>query len=617
MRSKLSFQKNAFRQTYIKLLHDQRPLWIGLIQKYGVIIPKILLVGLLLGGFLILYFYNSPASALYLTYPNYQIKEVAAIPMMDTYIAEGQPDRDFINDQFLRIGFDTNGSTGHRGLQRSILTWNLSALPRQSTINSATFSLWLTGGEKSTALAVQIQRSTAPLPSPLTWNSYNASLPVLANPVVINVSVDLIEYRWDLKTLLQNWSNNQPDDNILTLVMSGGENVSWDHERFFASSDCTDAECGGRKPRLLIRFEEPTPTPTLTGTATLTPTNTSSPTPTATPTPGIKTIRLLNAPVSALTGGDFVTYTIELANGPFDLSNVQVSNPLPEEMELVNNSMSLPPAWTPVVTERTIGWARSTLPAEATVRLVYRAQRHTPTPTPTNTMAVTAPTTPATTLTETPATPTPTSTLTLPPMTMTPSVTPTITPTASPTVARLTITKTGPDAVASGTAIRYVLTVNNSFTRTLTGLTILDVIPVGAEVVDFGGGAISMPPSVMMQWQVPLLNAQRAVTRTFAIRLTANRSQVINDLYFVDVIENGVLHLRAVGKDPVVTTIIGGVLEPLSVLLSLPTLSLTSTVPITNYGAMVTWEYPGFDGQLVSGSVRNPWYRTYLPFIPR
>jgi hypothetical protein len=75
--------------------------------------------------------------------------------------------------------------------------------------------------------------------------------------------------------------------------------------------------------------------------------------------------------------------------------------------------------------------------------------------------------------------------------------------------------------------------------------------------------------------------------------------------------------LRAVGKDPVVTTIMGGTLEPLQVTLFPATLPLTATTPITNNGAIVTWEYPGFDGQLVSNGVRNPPWRLYMPFIPR
>jgi uncharacterized repeat protein (TIGR01451 family) len=360
-----------------------------------------------------------------------------------------------------------------------------------------------------------------------------------------------------------------------------------------------------------VWINEIQPPPTLTPTVTDTPAATATPTITPTPTPGIKTIRLHNDPQRELAGDDTVIYTIDLENGPFALTKVMVSNALPNEMMLVTDSMTGPADWVPSVKDRTIQWERSTLPEGATAQFAYRAVRYTPTSTPTPTLVATEPLTPTSTATATgtsgvPSTPTPVA-----------SPVDTVTETPTSVSTNLAITKIGPAEVAIGQDIRYHLIVTNPFTRPLTGMTIVDVIPVGAEVVDFGGGAMTMPPSAMLQWQVPVLNAQSTVTRTFAIRLPISRRLVVNDLYFVDVIENGVLRLRAVGKDPVVTTIMGGTLEPLQVTLFPATLPLTATTPITNNGAIVTWEYPGFDGQLVSNGVRNPPWRLYMPFIPR
>lgn len=367
---------------------------------------------------------------------------------------------------------------------------------------------------------------------------------------------------------------------------------------------------------------QPRPTPT--------PTSTATPTPIPTPTPGIQSIRLRNEPQGELLDGDEVTYTIEVQNGTFPLTDLVVSNVIPEQMELTTDSIQAPVAWTTDVADRTISWLFSSLPASSTVTLLYRAQRHTPTATPTatNTDVAATPTatetptsTPSPTATEgqTTSTPTATATQTATPtassVAETPTASPTSTVTATPTATstELTITKSGPAAVPVGANIVYTLTVTNPLTRSLTGLTIFDLVPVGSEVVNFGGGSTTMPPSQMIQWQVPLLNANSFVTRTFAIQLTMSTSQIRNELYFVDVIANGELVMRAVGEAPVVTTIDPPSGIDQSALLGVATPPATNP-PIINAGALAEWVYPGFSGQQLSNSVRNP-FQLYLPVI--
>jgi len=170
--------------------------------------------------------------------------------------------------------------------------------------------------------------------------------------------------------------------------------------------------------------------------------------------------------------------------------------------------------------------------------------------------------------------------------------------------------------VPVGANIVYTLTVTNPLTKSLTGLTIFDLVPVGTEVVNFGGGSTTMPPSQMIQWQIPLLNANSSVTRTFAIQLTMSTNQIRNELYFVDVIANGELVMRAVGEDPVVTTIEPPSNIDQSVLSGAATPPATNP-PIINEGALVEWEYPGFSGQQLSNSVRNPPFQLYLPILQR
>jgi hypothetical protein len=163
--------------------------------------------------------------------------------------------------------------------------------------------------------------------------------------------------------------------------------------------------------------------------------------------------------------------------------------------------------------------------------------------------------------------------------------------------------------------IVYTIRVTNNFTRPLTGLTIWDVIPVGARVVDLGGGSTTMPPLQMIQWQAPVLNAQDSLTRNFTVRLLVNSGEIRNELYFVDVMENGALVMRAVGAEPVVTTILPS--SPLDYL-SLPTATtnLTDTLIITNVGATVKWEYTSISSQMTSGPAYNAPFHLYLPFAP-
>lgn len=381
----------------------------------------------------------------------------------------------------------------------------------------------------------------------------------------------------------------------------------------------------------------PTATVTETAPPTITPTLTATPT----PTPGIKSIRLRNEPPGEIKENSVVTYIIEVENGPYPLTTVVVRNPIPEQMALVPDSVLAPTPWQATVVEDTVQWLQSEMAAGERVRLVYEARRFTSTSTPTPTItptdlatltptvsatgtepvetpsvtttvpSVTMMPTPATPITGTPTSAVPTNTVTEPPS---PTPTTTVTPNVPPD--RLTITKSGPTSVLADADIVYVIRVTNEFTRSLTGLTIQDLIPVGAEVIDFGGGSMTMPPSPMIQWQVPLLNPQTSVTRTFAIRMLMSTNEVRNEVYFVDVIENGMLVMRATGEIRVITTISSGTIDGNFVYTAgeNPFFPLS---PVTNEGATVRWHYttdPDYNGELLSNWVRNP-FQQYMPIM--
>jgi len=551
-------------------------------------------------------------------------------PIADAYVVSGLPTQSTTQAQYILIGYDQALRPPFQEMQ-ALMRFQLPAGLQDKVVESAFLSLYLSPAftTQSTPLTVSAQLVTDEWTEndafELTWQRREA-FNVLSAPITTTqIAATPGWYRWDLRDLVQDWVDQKRGD-ILGIILIGTTN-NLEHKRSFFSKDCLVSDCGqsgsvdDKRPKLELIFALPTPT------STSTPTNT--PTQTPTPTPGIKSIRLRNEPQGELLGGDEVTYTIELQNGTFPLADLVVRNALPDQMELVTDTIAAPLAWATDVADRTITWLLPTLPASDTVKLVYRAQRHTPTvtPTPTNTALVTTPTatetptpTPSPTATEGLTTSTPTSTATPTASsvagTATASPTPTVTTTPTATSADLTITKSGPAAVPVGANIVYTLTVTNPLTKSLTGLTIFDLVPVGTEVVNFGGGSTTMPPSQMIQWQIPLLNANSSVTRTFAIQLTMSTNQIRNELYFVDVIANGELVMRAVGEDPVVTTIEPPSNIDQSVLSGAATPPATNP-PIINEGALVEWEYPGFSGQQLSNSVRNPPFQLYLPILQR
>lgn len=154
----------------------------------------------------------------------------------------------------------------------------------------------------------------------------------------------------------------------------------------------------------------------------------------------------------------------------------------------------------------------------------------------------------------------------------------------------------------------------NLLPTTLTGLTIFDLVPIGAEIVDFGGGSTTMPPAQMIQWQVAFMNPGSSVTRTFTILPNVGMTQIRNELYFVDVTENGKLVMRAVGQTPTVTEIIAARSIEQAAQLGIDT-SLTTDPPIINEGALVEWAYSEVKRQQRSNRVGNP-YQFYLLYFP-
>ena len=292
-------------------------------------------------------------------------------------------------------------------------------------------------------------------------------------------------------------------------------------------------------------------------------------TPIPTPTPGPNSLSLSNSPTSALSTGGIVTYTIDLRNGPHPLSGVVVSNTAPSELVVLSDTVhggAL--GWQSTIQGQQITWTlNQTLPANAADRLSYQAARPTPTPT----------------------------------ITPTPFVLPT----------SLGIVKVGPESVAPGALITYTLRVDNQTPYTLTAVTITDTIPHGLEVVDAGGGAITLTAGSQILWQEPApFGSGETLTKTFSGRVASGVAEVVNHDYQVQALTpilDAETPITAAGIISVTTRVI----EPLPP---------TPEPVIINAGACIQWEYTVLRqsysiGVRCSGPVFNPSQYQWLPFI--
>ncbi len=183
----------------------------------------------------------------------------------------------------------------------------------------------------------------------------------------------------------------------------------------------------------------PTPTPTHS------PSPTHTPTPTVTPTAGVAII-LSNAPTGAIQPGEQIEYSIAYRNGQQAVSSVEISNVIPDYVQLVPNSISVGGTSNGDQPGAEVKWSMAALAPNATGTVLYRVVRPTLTPTSTPSPTHTATNTPLPGVTPPTNTPTPTPTAT-PTNSPTPSPTlrpgepthtPTPTPTATPTGACVT-----------------------------------------------------------------------------------------------------------------------------------------------------------------------------------
>jgi cell division septation protein DedD len=184
------------------------------------------------------------------------------------------------------------------GLQVPLLRFDLSHIPTNSTVLTATLSLYALEKSTQSGLMTRIYEVLAPWDeNGATWQERSAGQPWRKNGAALrcedtacepiaHMGVNEIKrwYTWDITSLAKKWVASPDTNHGMLLFGESSANIAFT----FYSSQSHPYQAAFR-PRLDIVYGEPTPTPTPTATPTETPTPTptatATPTPTDTPTP--------------------------------------------------------------------------------------------------------------------------------------------------------------------------------------------------------------------------------------------------------------------------------------------------------------------------------------------
>jgi hypothetical protein len=199
-------------------------------------------------------------------------------PVADTYVQDDRPDENFASATFLRVGEFQEFCADARAFVR----FDLSAIPANATINSATLRLYLRYGNAGSK-RIDVHRIAESWNlGTVTWNnqpSYSA-----ASYAYALVGTTNAWYTWDVTTLVSFWNTGYYTNHGFAL---DGLLADCNWREF-------DSLTGANAPQLVIDYTLPTATPTRTATqtATRTPSLTltaagtlPSPTPSRTHTP--------------------------------------------------------------------------------------------------------------------------------------------------------------------------------------------------------------------------------------------------------------------------------------------------------------------------------------------
>ena len=160
----------------------------------------------------------------------------------DTYIASNNPNGNYASASNLAIGYNSGGP----GAMRMLLQFNLSSIPTNATVNSATVYLYQYAASGISSMGFQAQYAVSPWSEyNATWNNSNyiggAPLPVGYFPNTLG---------WlavNSTNLFRSWVNGQEPN--YGLIITGNEDPAANSSRYFYSSNS-----GSNRPYVDINY---------------------------------------------------------------------------------------------------------------------------------------------------------------------------------------------------------------------------------------------------------------------------------------------------------------------------------------------------------------------------
>ena len=293
------------------------------------------------------------------------------------------------------------------------------------------------------------------------------------------------------------------------------------------------------------------------------------PAPTPTPTlPSVSLdIQIKNNPVHWIAPGEEIEYTIRYENNNDErVSSVTVENVIPENTELVNDSLQPQGTVNSSGDAGSVIWTFDEVDSGDGGELSYKVRRALPTPTPATTVKK-----------------------------------------------PMSIGLSGPTVVDEDETIRYHLTVTSEVPIELTGLVVTNELPYGAEYVPDSGG--QLVNGNVVQWTLSSLPAdipgppRIPSTATFEYKVKAPHT-IVNSNYRVvaDPPSGSGPGPVGLGRDMVITKV--GETDPEGP---------GDGMVIINEGATISWEYASIVSKTSANEVRNPGLQkfTYLPVVKR
>ena len=318
--------------------YDRKPFNTYVVFAITILVPLLLIVSLSSHGS------ATPISAL--------SENVTAAPSDDTYVASGKPNEQWATLKTIWVG--SNQADGF-GIQRSLLRFDLSAIPQGSTIQSAELTLTVAATTPNDDNAnITVRRVNGSWAETVTWNQHDASLtpdPEHAQSQSVSTALNQ-NVTWRIQELVQKWANESGRPSSLSLFVTSDAN-SGQHDRAFWSKNCNPSECGANAPKLVVEYTEP-PKPTPTPALALTLTH-----------------ELDNVKGTAVLPANAVTFTIDYKNnGSEPLEGITISATIPSGFEVIAKTGGR-------VVNDAVVWERLALAATQTDLRTYTIERKT------------------------------------------------------------------------------------------------------------------------------------------------------------------------------------------------------------------------------------------------